>query len=236
MTRFRTIAAGISVVILLATGAARAEQHVYQYDVQHPTYGNIGTYINTVTQDGDKTDVQTQLHIAVKVLGISMFHQDASRVEHWQKDRLVGFEGATDDNGTKLDVTGHAQADNFVISGPLGTITAPARVHPSNPWTPTILQTDTMMGTKTGKITAVKVTNTGMQNIAFGGQMKKVHQFFVDDDKHMVVWVSDDNNTVVGFQTVEGGSAITFVLKQLNQAASAKQAVTASQQIERAGQ
>ncbi len=234
MNRFDAYAAGISVIVLLATGPAWAEQHVYQYDVQHPTYGNIGTYTNTVTQDGDKTDVQTQLHIAVKVLGISMFHQDASRVEHWQKDRFVGFEGATDDNGKKMNVTGQAQADSFVVTGPLGTVTAPARVHPSNPWTPTILNTDLMMGTKTGKVTTVKVTDTGEQNIAFGGRMMQVHQFFIDDDKHQIVWIGTDN-TVVGFQTSEDGTPVTFVLKQYNQA-SAKPAVTASQQVERSGQ
>ncbi len=195
-----------------APGASAASQ-VLSYNVEHPTYGNIGTYTNTVSQNGNNTSVRTDLHISVKMIGIPMFHQDATRDEQWQNQRLVGFRSQTDDNGTNINVTGKTNGTNFVInSSTNGNLTAPPQVHPSNPWAPFILQTDTMMSTKTGKISPVVVKDTGDVMMTFNGRQMRVRQWFVDDDKHQVVWI-DDRGVVVAFQTEEQGAAINFVLK-----------------------
>jgi len=208
-------AALIGVAILtVPSGLARAATLVLQYQVEHPTYGNIGTYINTVVRDGDRTEVRTEVHIAVRVLGIRLFHQDANRTEDWQNGRLVGFKSGTDDNGKQIDVDGAAQGDGFRInSGVLGVITAPPQVHPSNPWSPQSLETDTMMSSKTGKVTPVVVTDTGEAMMTFDGQTMRLRQFFVDSDKHQVVWL-DGRGVVVAFQTEENGAPVNFVLHQ----------------------
>lgn len=208
-----TACAGFAALLALTPfAAARAATQVYTYTVEHPTYGNIGTYTNTVSQDGKAADVRTDLHIAVKVIGIPLFHQDASREEHWDDKRLVGFRSATDDNGTKIDVTGKAAADSFAIeSSTLGAMTAPPQVHPSNPWAPFVLQTNMMMSSKTGKVLPVVVKDTGEVTMTFDGHPVRVHQWFVDDDKHQVVWI-DDRGVVVAFQTEEQGAQINFVL------------------------
>src|ERR1700749_3953827 len=91
---------------------AHAATQVLTYNVEHPTYGNIGTYTNTVSQNGKNADVRTDLHIAVKMIGIPMFHQDATRAEQWQGQRLVAFRSQTDDNGTNINVTGKADGTN----------------------------------------------------------------------------------------------------------------------------
>jgi hypothetical protein len=203
---------------------AHAASQVLTYNVEHPTYGNIGTYTNTVAQSGATADVKTELHIAVKMIGIPLFHQDATRDEQWQSQRLVAFRSTTDDNGTNINVTGKADAKNFVInSSSNGNLTAPSQVHPSNPWAPFVLQTDTMMSTKTGKISPVIVKDTGEVMVTFDGRQMRVHQWFVDDDKHQVVWI-DDRGVVVAFQTEEQGAAVNFVLK--NEAAAADAAPT----------
>lgn len=192
---------------------ARAASQVLTYGVEHPTYGNIGTYTNTVSQTGDNADVRTDLHIAVKMVGIPMFHQDASREEQWQSKRLVGFRSETDDNGKNIQVSGKADGSNFVInSSTNGNLTAPQQVHPSNPWAPFVLQTDLMMSTKTGKLSPVVVKDTGEVIATFDGRQMRVHQWFVDDDKHQVVWI-DERGVVIAFQTEEQGAAINFVLK-----------------------
>jgi hypothetical protein len=205
--------------------SAHAATKVLTYNVEHPTYGNIGTYTNTISQNGDSADVRTDLHITVKVIGIPMFHQDATREEQWQKRRLVGFVSTTDDNGTNIKVTGKADGSNFVISSSVnGNLTAPPQVHPSNPWAPFVLQTDTMMSTKTGKLSPVVVKDTGEVLATFDGRQMRVHQWFVDDDKHQVVWI-DAGGNVVAFQTVEQGAPINFVLKNETVSAESPSAV-----------
>jgi Family of unknown function (DUF6134) len=206
-------AVGLCGGVLVHASEAQAATQVLSYNVEHPKYGNIGTYTNTVSLNGSNADVQTELHIAVKMIGIPLFHQDATRDERWQNQRLVGFRSQTDDNGTKISVTGKADGKSFVINSSVnGTLTAPEQVHPSNPWAPFVLQTDTMMSSKTGKISPVIVKDTGEYMVTFDGRQMRVHQWFVDDDKHQVVWI-DDKGVVVAFQTEEQGAAINFVLK-----------------------
>lgn len=197
---------------LCQTGAFAAT-HVLTYNVEHPTYGNIGSYVNTVSQTGNNTNVRTDLHITVKMIGIPLFHQDATREERWQGQQLVTFQSSTDDNGTSINVTGQAVGDRFVIhSTSNGTLTAPPQVHPSNPWAPFVLRTDTIMSTKTGKLSPVVVKDTGEMMVTFDGRAMRAHQWFVDDEKHQVVWI-DERGVVVAFQTEEQGQAINFVLK-----------------------
>src|SRR5260221_1332829 len=86
-----------------AAGPARAAREVYAYRVVHPTYGDIGTYTNVVDRAGDDTNVQTELKVAVKAIGIVMYRQEARRTEHWRNDRLVSFETVTVTNRGKLE-------------------------------------------------------------------------------------------------------------------------------------
>lgn len=216
MQKSPLILASSAVAALLACASVASAQtatQVMTYTVEHPSYGNIGTYTNTVSKDGQSADVRTDLHIAVKVLGIQLFHQDASREERWDSEHLVSFKSETDDNGTQIGVNGQADGGAFHIASTAnGNLTAPLQVHPSNPWAPFVLQTNMMMSTKTGKVSPVIVTDTGEITMTFDGKQVHVHQWFVDDDKHQVVWI-DDRGVVVAFQTQEQGSAINFVLK-----------------------
>jgi hypothetical protein len=209
-----------SVSILAAVGCSiplsgsSAATQVLTYDVEHPSYGTIGTYTNIVSRNGSSADVRTDLHVVVKVIGIPMFHEDATRQEWWQGQRLVAFNSTTDDNGTKIVVSGQADRSGFVIrSTSNGTLIAPPQVHPSNPWAPFLLHTDTIMSTKTGRVNPVVVTDTGEVTATFDGQSMHVHQWFVDGEKHQVVWI-DGQGVVIAFQTQENGSTINFVLKK----------------------
>lgn len=217
------LASGIFAASLAFAPLASAQEttEVLAYNVEHPTYGNIGTYINTVIKDGKTADVRTDLHVAVKVIGIRMFHQDATREERWNNQQLVSFKSSTDDNGTQIDVTGQADPNGFHInSTAAGVVTAPPQVHPSNPWAPFVLHTDVEMSTKTGRVVPVVVKDTGLVTMTFDGHPIQVHQWFIDGDKHEVVWI-DDRGVVVGFQTTEQDTAINFILRTQTAAAPA---------------
>jgi hypothetical protein len=203
---------------------------VLTYNVESPTYGRIGSYTNTISQNGGSADVHTDLHVAVRVVGIPMFRQDATREERWQNQRLVGFTGRTDDNGTLIVVTGQADRTGFVIrSSTEGTVTAPPHVRPSNPWATFLLHTDTVMSTKTGRLNRVVVTDAGEVTATFDGQRMRVHQWFIDGEKHQIVWV-DARGVVVAFQTQEHGQQINFVLTNQSQIAAAGSAPAVANQ------
>jgi hypothetical protein len=197
--------------LFLAAPSVRAADVVYQYHIEHPTYGDIGTYSNTVKDLGDHAEVSTELHVAVKLLGVVVHREDAQRSESWQGDRLVRFDGVTKTNGTDLKIHGEAKDGEFVVTTPEGTITAPARVHPSNPWDEKVLGTDMMMSAKSGKVEKVAVSTPVADQVKFDGKMMNLMRYEIDGSKKQFVWF-DDRGTPVAFRMVEDGTPIDFIL------------------------
>src|ERR1700733_3716168 len=121
------------------------------YQVKHSVFGEIGTYTNLIETSGAVITIKTAAHFAVKALGVGLHNEEAQRVEQFQGDRLIFFHGVTVKNGDKIEIKGEAKGNNFVIESPAGTITAPASVKPANPWSPSSIDSTTMMRVDTGK-------------------------------------------------------------------------------------
>lgn len=218
MARASILLAGAMLGAALMATPADAAREVYTYRVIHPTYGEIGTYTNTVERSGEDADVQTELKIAVKKVGIVVYRQEARRAEHWRNDKLVSFEGVTVTNGDKLEVRGEARGNGFAITTPSGTVMAPGNVHPSNPWSAMVLKTDYMMSTKTGRLTHVRVSGGEEERVALAGSTMRLHQYEIVGDKRQFVWL-DSRGTPVAFRTEEDGAQVDFVLSPPQQAA-----------------
>src|SRR5689334_9309502 len=99
MARALILFAGAMIGVALGAAPADAAREVYTYRVIHPTYGEIGTYTNTVERSGNDATIQTELKIAVRKIGIVVYRQEARRAEHWRNDKLLSFEGVTVTNG-----------------------------------------------------------------------------------------------------------------------------------------
>ena len=215
MLRSYVLAAALFSMVgcVLPAGRAAAAIRVLSYNVETPTYGIIGSYTNTISETRHTADVRTTLRVAVKILGIRLFHEEATREEWWRRHRLMAFRGLTDADGRTISVTGQAEQGEFVIhSTSDGTVIAPAQVYPSNPWSPFLLKNGTMMSTRTGRLTKVVVRDTGEVTATFDGRAMRVQQWFVDGAKHQIVWI-DRRGVIVAFQTPQNGHTVTFVLK-----------------------
>jgi hypothetical protein len=204
----------------VVAGPAAASTESYQYRVIHPTYGDIGTYTNLVQRDGNDTLVTSNLRIAVRVLGIVVFRQEAQRTERWQGQKLISFDGVTTTNGEPMKVHGEARDGGFVITGPGGTVVAPASIHPSNPWSPMVLHAKVMMSTRTGQVLQAHVSGGETEPVALAGTTLRLHQYEVVSDKQQFVWF-DDNGTPVAFRTAEHGTPIDFILQRRQEIADA---------------
>jgi uncharacterized protein DUF6134 len=209
--RSRAIIVG-TVALLASAGAARAAPETLQYRVHHATYGDIGSYTNLIDRRGEMTSVRSELHVAVKLLGIVVWRQEAFRTEEWRQSRLVSFDGVTVTNGKRLEVHGEARDGHFVISLPRGTIEAPATVHPSNPWSAMLLEPGPMMSTSTGEVSTVGVIGGEVRTVDLDGTRRRLRQFDIIGDKHRVVWL-DDDRIPVAFRTEERGAVVDFILE-----------------------
>ena len=202
----------VGLLALLATArAAFAAPEIYEYRIVHASHGEIGRYANIVDRRGNQTEVRTELHIAVTILGITAYRQDAERVERWHGERLTSFDGTTVTNGERLQVHGEAQGAGFAVTTPTGTVMAPADVHPSNPWSAMVLKTAWVMSTRTGKLFHGIIAGGGRKPMQLGDKLMTLRQYEITTDKHEFVWL-DDQGTPVAFRTQEDGDDIDFVL------------------------
>lgn len=185
--------------------------NVLQYRVKHARYGDIGSYSNTIERDGNVTTVETRVHLQVRVLGITMHREDAERTERWQDGRLVYFHGVTTKNGDKIEVQGQAQGDRFVIATPKGTVTAPADIHPANPWSGDCIHSDTMMRVDTGDVERVKVSGGEPSVVKVADESVPTREYKIDGEVEYKVWL-DDRNVPVRFSVDDPSGLVTFAL------------------------
>jgi Family of unknown function (DUF6134) len=203
---------GLGLVGVLVTGAAPASAaQTYSYVVEHPTYGNIGTYSDTVEQSGDTLRIETKLRVAVKILGIVVHREEADRTELWRANRLVSFHGVTTTNGKPFEVRGEAHDNGFVITSPSGTAVAPANIYTSSPWSTRLPNTGVMMSTKTGRIETVHELGSEQTLVPVLGSEVPVRHFQIVTDKHQDVWL-DRSGVPVRFRTEVAGTPIDFKL------------------------
>src|ERR1041385_82185 len=100
--------------VLASSAPLQAAQWIYEYRVKHPQYGDVGTYTNVIDQSGSQTSVRTSINVQVRFLGMVVYRQEAQRHETWRGGRLAAFQGTTVINGTRTEVRGEAQDNNFV--------------------------------------------------------------------------------------------------------------------------
>jgi hypothetical protein len=210
------LVAAALLALAAASGPASANPESYEYRVIHPTYGEIGTYTNVVDRLGDDAEVRTDVKIRVRILGITVYRQEAQRIERWRGQTLLSFDGVTVTNGDRLEVHGVARNGGFAITTPTGTVVAPSSVHPSNPWSAMVLNADVMMSTRTGRVAPVQVSGGEVAPVALDGATFRARQYEIASYKQHFVWLSDDG-TPVAFRTNEDGAVIDFVLQRRQQ-------------------
>lgn len=185
--------------------------NVLQYRVNHAVYGDIGSYSNTIERTTNETIVETRVHLQVRVLGITMHREDAERTERWQGGRLVYFHGVTTKNGDKIEVQGQAQGDRFVIATPHGILTAPADIHPANPWSGDCIHSDTMMRVDTGDVERVKVSGGEPSAVKVADETVPAREYQIDGEVQYKIWL-DDRNVPVRFSVDDPTGLVTFAL------------------------
>jgi hypothetical protein len=213
LIRALTLAAGVS-VLAAGLGAATAVAETpaqFIYRVSHSTFGDIGTYTNTVEPGRDGTTVQTRAHFEVSMLGVRMYREDAQRTERWQGNRLVSFHGVTDKGSGQVEVKGEARGSGFVITSPQGTISAPASVHPANPWSNNFLTSNTMMRPDSGKIEQVRVGSGQETTVKIDGSTVTAVKFEIDGSTKYTVWL-DGRGVPVKFIADDDTGKVTFTL------------------------
>jgi hypothetical protein len=195
--------------LLTAAIQTCAQERAYSYNVVHPFYGIVGTFTERIARNDSITRIGSQLHIAVKILGIVVHREEGNHSEIFQGDRLVSLLSTTITNGARLDVRGDAQVDHFVVKSPTGVVEAPADVAPSDPWVLKDVGVGTTVSIKTGQIIRTRITEPAM--ISLQGVMVATRHFVARGERQQETWLNDHDVPIM-FSSVEDGTPINFVL------------------------
>jgi hypothetical protein len=126
----------------------------------------IGEHRVTFRPDGARLTVETHVDIAVKVLFFTAFRFKHEAEEVWQSDRLLSVTSTTDDNGTLLQVSGHAVADGFRIIGADGPFLASAHLLTSNAlWDSRIVRETRLIDVQHGGEIGLVATQLGDEHV-----------------------------------------------------------------------
>jgi hypothetical protein len=126
----------------------------------------IGEHRVTFRPDGNRLTVETHVDIAVKVLFFTAFRFKHEAEEVWQSDRLLSVTSTTDDNGTLLQVSGHAVADGFRIIGADGPFLAAAHLLTSNAlWDSRIVHETRLIDVQHGGEIGLVTTQLGDEHV-----------------------------------------------------------------------
>ncbi len=206
-------AAGLALMTALGGGPVLAGTagKVYTYHIEHPRYGDIGTYTNVVTRSGDISRSLLRFISWSSLLGIVMYREDANRTEHWQGDRLVAFTESHRYQRHQDRAPRRGRGTTSYSPRPRGRSRCRGGCIPRIPGRPEVLHTDLMMSTKNGRVGKVRVSGGNFVSAKFDGKDLWLRRFEIDGEKQQFVWVND-RDVAVAFQTVEDGSPIDFVL------------------------
>ncbi|MGZ5140732.1 MAG: DUF6134 family protein [Burkholderiales bacterium] len=122
----------------------------------------IGVHTVTFRRDGDRLVVTTHIDISVKVLLFTAFYLKHDAEEIWQAGRLVAVKSTTDDNGTRLQVSGSSADGGFRIIGEDGPFLAPAELLTSNMlWDIRMLSAERLIDVQYGGVIGLAVKPLG---------------------------------------------------------------------------
>lgn len=213
------------VLLVLVSPAAASEARaqaplVLSYGIEHETWGDIGTFSNTIRREAGTTLVEARLRIEVSVLfgGLVLYREEAERLETWEDGRLAAYESATTVDGEVIRISGRAEGEQFLIQRPDGEIAAPAGIHPTNLWSLAMASAETVMGTKSGSIVSVAVIDGGRRGLEIGGREIETRYYRIEprsDPKGVPFpqegWF-DAAGIPVRFAVIKDGDSVVFTM------------------------
>ncbi len=187
----------------------------YRYTVSNPSFGNIGSFTNTVTRIGDEITVDTQVRIAVRLVFVTLRRIEADRREVWSHGRLISYQSKTTRDGKLIRVNGHAERDKFVIDGVDGRVEASPNVHTSNPWSIGIVGANVVMAAETGKLHDVRFTGGAEETTMVGEKAIPARHYAATGEHQPNLWY-DRRDVPVKFSVVDGGRLVTCTLASVS--------------------
>ncbi len=116
----------------------------------------IGTHRVSFRDTAGGLAARTEVDIAVRLLGITVFRYTHRFEEIWAGNRLRAVTSRTDRNGRVTEATIRAEGGGLVVNGPEGTQRLPAEAAPLSWWDPGRFDQRPLFDANTGRLLRVQ--------------------------------------------------------------------------------
>lgn|GEM_PF-7084102 len=210
----RIVVVGISAALVCGWVTSASSETISQvYRIDHPDFGEVGTFKNVIRHRGDLTIVDSTTDISVDIASVVVYRQVAERQEIWCKGRLISYESVTDDDGKNLTVRGRATGEGFRIEGTKFNYDTSEGIFPTNPWTKKILNAERIVAPTDGELYEVSTRLEDEEELDLGTQTVEARRYEVTGDVDLRVWF-DMNDKLVKFTYPSNYDDITFTLEE----------------------
>jgi len=188
----------------------------FEFEIEHETYGDIGTHTVSLEQNGEELVVEVHNRVHIQVL-FWTYRSEANHKEVWRDGRLIAYDSFADGDdhgdGKPITVTAHTHGDKLIVLGPSGHVEAPGSILSSHPWNPKIVEQDLLMHSKTGELKKVKVVARGEEWVNTDRRRVKARKYQMSGDIEREIWY-DANGVCVRMRFMKNGKEVTFTRRQ----------------------
>jgi uncharacterized protein DUF6134 len=151
----------------------------------------IGTHTVEINRAARETSVSIATDLVVKVLFVTAYRFQHTASERWVNGRLVAFNSATDDNGTRHKVTVALKASVLEMDADGKTSQLDKNIMPGSLWNPELLRRSTMLDTQDGQITPISVVDGGPEELTFEARTVKTRHYTITGRFSQDVWYDE---------------------------------------------
>jgi len=173
----------------------------------------IGAHTVRYSSATGQTQVDTEIHLLVKVAFLTVFVFSHRSQETWRAGRLMSLNSETVEHGETLRVDGAATPQGFRVVSKGGPFIAAAATLTSNSlWTPAVLAQATLVDAQHGGIIGVSARKFGDEQIVIAGrQVPATRYTFITPYLAGSIWYDAANLWVHG-EFERDGSKIQYQL------------------------
>lgn len=163
-----------------------------RYRIDHEVFGTIGEEKLTVRCDDDRVVVDRTVDVDVRFAMISLHRRQAHYTEVWRGERLIRFQGRTDDNGERTTLAAEVVSNEAIeLHGSGAPIRASRMAMPTDPWHVKLIHRTLLFDRVDGQLDEVRVTDLGMDRLTVDGQEVDARKFAVSGLRDQEIWFDD---------------------------------------------
>ncbi|MEM6421466.1 MAG: DUF6134 family protein [Pseudomonadota bacterium] len=167
---------------------------------------DIGRHALTARRDGQRFEIEIEIDIVARLLGIPVYRYEMVNREVWEAGRILSVDSQTNDDGTPNSLTIRREGDALAVDGPGYSGTAPADAVTTTYYAPGFLERRPWLSSQTGAALDFNATpiSEAPLTVQLRGEIESVLAYDADGE-----WLDNrfqGRGELVSYEVIEAGA------------------------------